>query len=79
METSSPASRLSRGNSESHRLLAGRVDPEEGSLVTEKSKAGKTLMAGDGFNDAGLLVPDVGIAVGSEQVNSMRGCPDSGR
>ena len=25
--------------------------------VTEKSKAGKTLMAGDGFNDAGALAP----------------------
>lgn len=50
----------------------GGVDPEEKAIwVSEKSKSGKTLMAGDGFNDAGALAAaDVGIAVGSgEQVN----------
>ncbi len=50
----------------------GNVTPEQkASFVQKRSVARQTLMAGDGFNDAGALaVADVGIAVGSgEQVN----------
>ena len=50
----------------------GNVTPEQKtSFVQKRSVARQTLMAGDGFNDAGALaVADVGIAVGSgDQVN----------
>ena len=50
----------------------GNVTPEQkASFVQKRSVARQTLMAGDGFNDAGALaVADVGVAVGSgDQVN----------
>lgn len=53
-------------------VCMGGIDPEgKASLVSEKIKKNRILMAGDGFNDAGALaVANIGIAVGSgEQVN----------
>ena len=53
-------------------LCRGGVDPEEKAVyVTTKSSENRTLMAGDGFNDAGALAAaDIGVAVGSgDQVN----------
>ncbi|SVD07572.1 uncharacterized protein METZ01_LOCUS360426, partial [marine metagenome] len=53
-------------------ICRGGVDPEgKAEYVSKRSVGGRTLMAGDGFNDAGALAAaDIGVAVGSgEQVN----------
>ena len=54
------------------KMCKGGVDPEEKAIyVTSKSAENRTMMAGDGFNDAGALAAaDIGVAVGSgDQVN----------